>query len=54
MERLASHGLHVSYPLLRPGEAALEPEGALPRAPWYLVHPLLSDVIGRINLAYLN
>jgi class 3 adenylate cyclase len=39
---------------LRPGEATLEPDGALPRATHYLVHPVLSDVIGRINPAYLQ
>jgi len=39
---------------LRPGEAMLEPDGALPRATHYLVHPVLSDVIGRANPAYLQ
>lgn len=39
---------------LRPGEATLEPDGALPRASHYLVHPVLSDVIGRGNPAYLQ
>jgi class 3 adenylate cyclase len=39
---------------LRPGEAPLEPDGALPRATHYLVHPVLSDVIGRVNPAYLE
>jgi class 3 adenylate cyclase len=38
---------------LRPGEATLEPDGVLPRAPHYLVHPVLSDVIGRVNPAFL-
>ena len=37
---------------LRPGEATLEPSGALPRATHYLVHPILSDVIGRTNPAF--
>ena len=39
---------------LRPGEATLEPSGALPRATHYLVHPILSDVIGRSNPAFLQ
>jgi class 3 adenylate cyclase len=39
---------------LRPGEATLEPDGVLPRASHYLVHPVLSDVIGRSNPAYLQ
>ena len=39
---------------LRPGEATLEPDGVLPRATHYLVHPVLSDVIGRVNPAYLQ
>jgi hypothetical protein len=39
---------------LRPGEATLEPDGVLPRATHYLVHPVLSDVIGRSNPAYLQ
>lgn len=38
---------------LRPGEATLEPDGVLPRATHYLVHPVLSDVIGRVNPAFL-
>lgn len=38
---------------LRPGEAALEPEGELPPATHYLLHPVLSDLIGRVNPAYL-
>jgi class 3 adenylate cyclase len=38
---------------LRPGEATLEPDGVLPRANHYLVHPVLSDVIGRVNPAFL-
>jgi class 3 adenylate cyclase len=39
---------------LRPGEAMLEPDGVLPRSTHYLVHPVLSDVIGRANPAYLQ
>lgn len=39
---------------LRPGEAALDNEGHLPPATHYLVHPVLADVIGRINPAYLE
>jgi class 3 adenylate cyclase len=39
---------------LRAGEATLEPDGVLPRATHYLVHPVLSDVIGRSNPAYLQ
>ncbi len=39
---------------LRPGEATLEPDGMLPQATHYLLHPVLHDVIGRLNLAYLQ
>ena len=39
---------------LRPGEATLDPNGALPRATHYLVHPILSGVIGRLNPAFLQ
>jgi class 3 adenylate cyclase len=39
---------------LRPGEGTLEPDGVLPRVTHYLVHPVLSDVIGQINPAYLG
>ncbi|PYN80186.1 MAG: hypothetical protein DMD96_14065 [Candidatus Rokuibacteriota bacterium] len=39
---------------LRPGEGTLEPDGVLPRATRYLVHPVLSDVIGRLNPEYLH
>src|SRR6266498_3246405 len=39
---------------LRPGEATLEPDGVLPHASHHLVHPVLSDVIGRANPAYLQ
>ena len=37
---------------LRPGEATLEPNGTLPRATHYLLHPVLTDVIGRVNPAF--
>src|SRR5262245_2889284 len=39
---------------LRPGEGTLEPDGVLPRATHYFVHPVLSDVIGQVNPAYLE
>ncbi len=39
---------------LRPGEATLQTEGVLPRATHYLVHPVLFDVIGRINPDFLQ
>jgi class 3 adenylate cyclase len=39
---------------LRPGEATLQPDGVLPDATHYLVHPVLSDVIGRVNPGYLR
>ncbi len=39
---------------LRPGEAMLDPEGVLPQARHYLLHPVLTDVIGRVNPAYLQ
>src|SRR5262249_55823864 len=39
---------------LRPGEGTLEPDGVLPRATHYLVHPVLSDVIGQVNPTYLG
>ena len=39
---------------LRPGEATLEPDGMLPQATHYLFHPVLHDVIGRLNPAYLQ
>ena len=38
---------------LRPGEGTLEPDGVLPRSTHYLVHPVLSDVIGQGNPGYL-
>ena len=39
---------------LRPGEATLDADGMLPRAARYLMHPVLSDVIGRLNPPYLE
>jgi class 3 adenylate cyclase len=39
---------------LRPGEGTLGPERVLPAATSYLVHPALSDVIGRVNSSYLD
>ena len=39
---------------LRPGEATLEPRGTLPPASHYLVHPVLSDLIGRLNPGFLQ
>jgi class 3 adenylate cyclase len=38
---------------LRPGEATLDPGGVLPPATHYLLHPVLSGVIGRLNPAFL-
>jgi class 3 adenylate cyclase len=39
---------------LRPGEATLDTNGTLPRATHYLLHPVLSDVIGRVNPGFLQ
>lgn len=39
---------------LRPGDATLDPTGALPPSTHYLVHPVLSDLIGRVNPAFLR
>ena len=39
---------------LRPGDATLDPTGALPPSTHYLVHPALSDVIGRLNPTFLQ
>jgi len=39
---------------LRPGEATFEPVGTLPHSTHYLLHPVLTDVIGRVNPAYLQ
>ena len=38
---------------LRPGEAALDADGTLPPATNYLVHPVLTDLVGRLNPGYL-
>ena len=38
---------------LRPGDATLEHNGMLPMATHYLLHPVLSDVIARMNPGYL-
>jgi hypothetical protein len=34
---------------LRPGEGTFEPDGVLPRSTHYLVHPVLSHVVARLN-----
>ncbi|HUH92110.1 MAG TPA: hypothetical protein VL742_03050 [Casimicrobiaceae bacterium] len=39
---------------LRPGDMTFEADGAVPAATQYLLHPVLSDVIGRLNPAYLQ
>ena len=39
---------------LRPGEGTLQPDGVLPTATHYLVHPVLSEVVGRLNPVYLQ
>ena len=39
---------------LRPGDATLEPIGSLPPTTHYLVHPVLTDLIGRANPAFLQ
>jgi len=39
---------------LRPGDGTLEPHGILPRATHYLLHPVLSGVIGRLNPEFLQ
>jgi class 3 adenylate cyclase len=39
---------------LRPGEGTLQPDGVLPAAEHYIVHPVLSEVIGRFNPLYLQ
>jgi class 3 adenylate cyclase len=39
---------------LRPGEATFDQNGILPRATHYLIHPVLSDVIGHVNPAFLQ
>ncbi len=43
-----------SQRFLRPGDATLETNGTLPRATHYLVHPVLADIVGRVNPAYLR
>jgi class 3 adenylate cyclase len=39
---------------LRPGEGTIQPDGVLPTATHYLVHPVLSEVVGRLNPVYLQ
>jgi class 3 adenylate cyclase len=39
---------------LRPGESTLEPIGMLPRSTHYMLHPVLTGVIGKVNPAYLQ
>jgi class 3 adenylate cyclase len=39
---------------LRPGETTFEADGIVPAATQYLLHPVLSGVIGRLNPAYLQ
>jgi hypothetical protein len=39
---------------LRPGEATFESNGSLPRATHYLLHPVLSDLIGRLNPEFVQ
>ena len=39
---------------MRPGEAPMDPDGELPLATHYLVHPVLTDVVGQLNPAYLR
>ncbi len=39
---------------LRPGDATLEPHGVLPRATHYLLHPVLTGVIGRLHPDFLQ
>jgi hypothetical protein len=39
---------------MRPGEAELDLDGELPPSTHYLVHPVLSDVVGRINPGFLQ
>ena len=36
----------------RPGEGTFEPDGVLPRSTHYLVHPVLSQIIARLNHGY--
>lgn len=37
---------------LRPGEGTFEPDGVLPRSTHYLLHPVLSQIIARLNHGY--
>ncbi len=39
---------------LRPGEGTFEPDGVLPRSTHYVVHPVLSELITRLNPRYLE
>ena len=39
---------------LRPGDTTFEADGVVPAAAQYLLHPVLSDVIGKFNPAYLQ
>jgi len=39
---------------LRPGDTTFEADGVVPAATQYLLHPVLSDVIGKLNPAYLQ
>ncbi len=39
---------------MRPGEATLDTDGALPRGKHYLVHPVLADAVARLNPAFLQ
>jgi len=39
---------------LRPGDTTFEADGVVPAATQYLLHPVLSDVIGKLNPAYLH
>ncbi|HEX2539964.1 MAG TPA: hypothetical protein VHM00_02665 [Caldimonas sp.] len=39
---------------LRPGEATLDADGALPPSTHYLVHPVLLDLVGRVNPMFLK
>jgi class 3 adenylate cyclase len=39
---------------LRPGDATLEPNGVLPSATHYLLHPVLWGVVGRLNPDFLQ
>jgi hypothetical protein len=39
---------------LRPGDATLDPDGVLPAATHYLLHPVLTAVVGRQNPAFLQ